>query len=100
MTSHALTKQHIKANNEIETKVDSGSTEILLTVGSNSKEIEQHICIFLAEHNLPLRLADNLIPLLRKLFPKDQALGRATLGNQKATNILLNNFPLVTQLVS
>ena len=95
MTKHALTKQHIKASSEIETK--SGSIEKLLTVGSHSKEIEQRICIFLAEHNLPLRLADSLIPLLRKLFPKDQALAGVTLGKQKATNILRQNFLLVLQ---
>ncbi|XP_065581765.1 uncharacterized protein LOC136041162 [Artemia franciscana] len=95
LTKHALTKQHIKANSEIETK--SGSIEKLLTVGSHSKEIEQRICIFLAEYNLPLRLADSLIPLLRKLFPKDQALAGVTLGKQKATNILRQNFSLVLQ---
>ena len=53
-------------------------------VGSNSKEIEQRICIFLAQHNLSLSLADSLVPLLRKLFPKDQALAGVTLGKQKA----------------
>ena len=97
LTKHVLTKQHIKASNEIETKSGSGSIEKLLTVGSHSKEIEQRICIFLAEHNLPLRLADSLILLLRKLFPKDQALTGVTLGKQKATNILRQNFSLVLQ---
>ena len=100
MTRHALTKLHIKASNKIGTKVGSGSIEKLLTVSSNSKEIEQHICIFLAEHNLPLRLADSMIPLLRKLFPKDQALAWVTLGNQKTKNILRHIFFLVTQPVS
>ena len=95
LTKHALTKQHIKASSEIEKK--SGSIEKLLTVGSHSKEIEQRICIFLAEHNLPLRLADSLTPLFRKLLPKDQALAGVTLGKQKASNILRHNFSLVLQ---
>ena len=95
LSRHALTKQHIKASNEIETKVGSGSFEKLLSVGSNFKDIEQRIYIFLAEPNFPLSLADSLFPLLRKLFPKDQALEGVTLGKQKAPNILRHNFSLV-----
>ena len=89
-----------KSKQWIETEVGSGSIEKLSTVGSNSKEIEQRICIFLAEHYLPLRPADSLIPLLRNLFPRDQALARVTLGNQKAKKNLRKNFPLVTRPVS
>ena len=44
--------------------------------------------MFLAEHNLPLNLADSSFPFLRILFPKDQALEGVTLGKQKATHIL------------
>jgi len=87
LTRHALPKQHIKSSNENETKVGSGSIEKILTLASNSKEIVQHICIFLAEHNLPLNLADTSFPLLRILFPKDQVLEGVTLGQQKATDI-------------
>jgi len=53
LTRHALPKRHIKAGNENETKVSSGSIEKLPTLASHSKEIAQRICMFLAEHNLP-----------------------------------------------
>jgi len=45
-----LTKQNLKASNEIKIKSGNGSSEKLLTIGSNFKENKQHICIFLVEN--------------------------------------------------
>ena len=63
-------------------------------------KLKKNTLIRVKNHDLPLCLVDSLIPFLRKLFPKDQALAWVTLGNQKAKNILRHIFLLVKQTVS
>jgi hypothetical protein len=52
------------------------------------KSMEIKICAFLAEHDLAISISDNLVELLRSLFPKDDMLKTLTLGKQKATNVI------------
>ena len=70
----------------------STSTIVSLFTKATSREesssIEIKLCAFIAEHNLPISLSDDLIALLRSLFPLDNALKHATLGKQKATNVI------------
>jgi hypothetical protein len=54
----------------------------------SAARIEIKLCSFIAENNLPISIADVLLPLLRDLFPSDQALRDVTLGKQKATNVI------------
>ena len=54
----------------------------------DSSLMEIKLCAFIAEHDLPISLSDDLVDLLRSLFPLDCALKNATLGKQKATNII------------
>ena len=70
----------------------STSTIVSLFTKATSREesssIEIKLCAFIAEHNLPISLSDDLIALLQSLFPLDNALKHATLGKQKATNVI------------
>jgi hypothetical protein len=50
--------------------------------------LEIKLCSFIAEHNLPISLSDDLVELLRSLFPRDGILKRVMLGKQKATNVV------------
>jgi hypothetical protein len=50
--------------------------------------MEIKLCAFIAEHNLPLSLADDLVTFIRSLFPLDQTLRNVKLGKQKATNVV------------
>lgn len=49
-------------------------------------KMEIKLCSFLAENNLPLSLSDDMVALLKSLFPTDETLKGVTLGKQKATN--------------
>ena len=51
-------------------------------------KVEIKFCSFIAEHNLPISLCEDLVALLRNLFPSDAALKNVTLGKQKATNTI------------
>ena len=50
--------------------------------------MEIKLCSFIAEHNLPISLSDDLVELLRSLFPHDTPLTNVRLGKQKATNVI------------
>ena len=56
--------------------------------GGRVKPMEIKLSAFLAEHDLAISLSDDLVNLLRSLFPKDDALKNLTLGEQKATNVI------------
>ena len=47
-----------------------------------------HTPMVIAEHNLPLSLADDLVKFIRSLFPLNQTLRNVMLGKQKATNVV------------
>ena len=50
--------------------------------------MEIKICAFLAEHNLPISLSDDLVQFLQSLFPRDDVIKTVTLGKQKASNVI------------
>ena len=50
--------------------------------------MEIKLCSFIAEKNLPISIVEDLLPLLKDLFPSDEALRQVTLGKQKATNLI------------
>ena len=56
--------------------------------GGRVKSMELKLSAFLAEHDLEIFLSNDLVVLLRSLFPKDDALKNLTLGKQKATNVI------------
>ena len=59
-------------------------------LGSHDKaaEMEIKLCSFVMEKNLSISLVEDLLPLLRDLFPSDETLRQVTLGKQKATNVI------------
>ena len=63
-------------------------TSFLGSQARTAARIEIKLSSFIAENNLPLSIVDDLVPLLRDLFPSDQALSQVTLGKQKATNVV------------
>ena len=58
------------------------------TTRDESRSMEIKLCSFIAEHNLPISLSDDLVELLRSLFPHDTPLTNVRLGKQKATNVI------------
>ena len=69
-------------------KKASSSITALLGTGEKSTQIEIKLCSFIAEKNLPISIVEDLVPLLRNIFPSDEALCGVKLGKQKATNII------------
>jgi hypothetical protein len=60
----------------------------MLGTRANPARIEIKLCSLIAEKNLPISLVEELVPLLRDLFPSDPALREVKLGKQKSTNIV------------
>ncbi len=50
--------------------------------------MEVKLCAFIAQHNLPLSISNDIVKLVRSLFPNDAVLKNLKLGKQKATNII------------
>ena len=50
--------------------------------------MEVKMCLFIAEHNLPLSISQALLSLLQSMFPSDIALKNVRLSKQKATNVV------------
>ena len=63
---------------------------ITALLGSQIKTagIEIKLCTFIAENNLPISIAEDLVALLRNLFSSDESLRNVHLGKQKATNVI------------
>jgi hypothetical protein len=55
---------------------------------SSVAKVEIKLCSFIVEHNLPIHLSDDLLALVCSLVPTDKTIQKATLGKQKATNII------------
>ena len=54
--------------------------------------IELKVCVFIAENALPISMSENLVSLLKSLFPRDLNLKSVKLGKQKTTNIIRQVF--------
>ena len=50
--------------------------------------MEIKIASFIAEKNLPISISEDVMLLLRSLFPNDKTLSRVSMGNQKTTNVI------------
>ncbi|CAB4007568.1 E3 SUMO- ligase KIAA1586-like [Paramuricea clavata] len=69
----------------------TGSIAQLMRQTTNSDattSMEIKLCAFITQHNLPLSITEDIVELLRSLFPNDAALSYLKLGKQKATNIV------------
>ena len=65
-------------------KIDS----ILGPSDKDKARMEIKIASFIAEKNLPLSISEDLMALLKSLFPNDKTLSRVSLGKQKTTNVI------------
>ena len=92
-------KRHLKSKTHEKCVAAVGCTKTTTTVsslwqksatltGDRVKSMEIKLSAFVAEHDLAISLSDDLVDLLRSLFPKDDALKNLTLGKQKATNVI------------
>ena len=50
--------------------------------------IEIKLCAFIAENNLPISWSEDLVALVKSLFPSEVSLQNVKLGKQKATNVI------------
>ncbi|KAJ8041329.1 hypothetical protein HOLleu_12119 [Holothuria leucospilota] len=86
---HMECKSHQEAKKRFQ-EVGKSQSSIQSFCRSTSSDaiskMEIKLCSFLAENNLPLSLSDDLVALLKSLFPNDETLKGVTLGKQKATN--------------
>ena len=71
-----------------------------VTTADATTTMEVKLCAFVAQHNLPLSLSQDMVELLRSLFPNDAVLRNVKLGKQKATNIVRLGFDYLKELVS
>ena len=83
---HVENKKH-KDLYKVKEQVSAPNTS-MLGARANPARIEIKLCSFIAEKNLPISLVEELVPLLRDLFPSDPALRQVKLGKQKSTNII------------
>ncbi|CAB3990550.1 Hypothetical predicted protein [Paramuricea clavata] len=60
-------------------------------------KLEIKLCSFIVEHNIPIQLSDDLLALLSSLFPSYKTVQKATLGKQKATNVIRQVLGFNTQ---
>ena len=58
------------------------------TTADATTTMELKLCAFIAQHNLPLSLSQDIVELLCSLFPNDAVLRNVKLGKQKATNVV------------
>ena len=99
---HQMSKKH---QEKVKTTTTSSSLCQMMsrvTMAEATTTIEVKLCAFIAQHNLPLSLVDDIVELLRSLFPNDAPLKNAKLGKQKATNIVRQvlGFDYLRELVS
>lgn len=99
---HKLSKKH---QENLNSKSRTSSIRQMMnqaTTADASTSMEVKLCAFVAQHNMPLSLTDDMVRLLRSLFPNDAALKNVRLGKQKATNIVRQvlGFNYVKEMVS
>jgi hypothetical protein len=85
---HAASQKH---QARIKMSATTGSIAQLMRQTTNSDattSMEIKLCAFITQHNLPLSISEDIVELLRSLFPNDAALSYLKLGKQKATNIV------------
>ena len=87
-------KRHLATSLHQNRSATTGTTSTITSLFTKAASQEQtssmeiKLCAFLAEHNLPISLSDDLLDFLRSLFPLDNTLKNVTLGKQKATNVI------------
>jgi hypothetical protein len=84
---HMENKKH-KDLSKIKEQVNRPITSTMFGPRANPARIEIKLCSFITEKNLPISIVEDLVPLLRNLFPSDPALREVKLGKQKATNVI------------
>ena len=53
---------------------------------SEPARVEIKTCVIVVEKNLPISIADDMVKLIKSLFPGNETLQQVTLGKQKSTN--------------
>ena len=84
---HMKNKKH-KDLCKIKEQVNRPITSTIFGTCVNPARIEIKLCSFITEKNLPISIVEDLVPLLRNLFPSDPAVHVFKLGKQKATNVI------------
>jgi len=99
---HKISKKHQDKSN-----AKSGTSSIRKmvnqpTIADAATSMEVKLCAFVAQHNLPLSLTDDMVRLFRSLCPNDATLKNVRLGKQKATNIVRQalGFNYLKEMVS
>ena len=87
-------KRHLAMSLHQNRSATTGNTSTITSLFTKAASQEQSssmeikLCAFIAEHNLPISLSDDLLDLLKSLFPLDNTLKNVSLGKQKATNVI------------
>ena len=84
---HEISKKH---QEKVKTTTTSSIAKMInqLTTADATTSMEVKLCAFIAEHNLPLSLSEDIVEFLCSLFPNDATLRNVRLGKQKATNVV------------
>ena len=99
---HAASQKH---QAKIKMSVTTGSIPQLMRQAKNHDatiSMEENLCAFITQHNLPLSISEDIVELLRSLFPNDAALNILKVGKHKATNIIRQvlGFDYLKEMVS
>lgn len=98
---HALSRKH---QEKAKTASTCSIRQIMqqATTADTTTSMELKLCAFITQHNLPLSISEDMVALLRSLFPNDAALKNVRLGKQKATNIVRQvlGFDYLKEMVS
>ena len=97
---HEVSKKHQEKLKTTTTPLRQMINQVTTADATTTMEVK--LCAFIAQHNLPLCLSQDMLELLRSLFPNDTALRNVKLGKQKATNIVRQvlGFDYLKELVS
>ena len=90
LARHSTSKSHKEAIRMAShlTRSQPSIRECFSSSADTAAKMEIKLCSFIAEHNLPISHCENLLTLLRSLFPFDDTLKKVTLAKQKATNTI------------
>ena len=98
---HASSKKHqekikMAATSSLSQMVNHATSAKVTT----SKEVK--LCALIVQYNLSLSLSEDVVELLRSLFPNDAALEKVTLGKHKTTNVVRQvlGFDYLAEMVS
>ncbi|CAH1106057.1 unnamed protein product [Psylliodes chrysocephalus] len=90
--NHDKSSQHLRSVKKLGPSQPRIDTSFFKTNDAQEKVTiaEIKFAVFISEHNLPKRLCDHLVPLLKYIFPDSQIAKEIQMGRTKCTCVIKN----------